>query len=259
MKRVKNQSADPLVEEFKKALNKKPKKEPKRRKKLLALFIKNKCDEYDEPKREKRQRGDSVRFGIKKYLATLWLLSNLTTKEIARKVGISVALLRKWKTEEVFKEMVWKHEGDYVAYHRNVRCKMYERIKDNIMNPDLVDALISDRYLSGYDDYDLYKADLIFDIVKNIMKEREGMTGCTKSDIFSFIYAFDLVMEVYLVEQTIEYIKTSKELLRSLILTVSFHQRKILSKPKFSGEDRKKALILALLISKYSYLLLSDE
>jgi hypothetical protein len=50
----------------------------------------------------------------KKHLVALWCLSSLELKEIARNVGVSYGLLRKWRTEGLFKETIKKLVDEFV-------------------------------------------------------------------------------------------------------------------------------------------------
>jgi len=236
------------------------KKKVKIEKEFLSNFIKNRIAKYDEPTRKGTAKGCIVGLSKKKYSATLWLLTNLTIDEIAKKVGVSQGLLRKWKTEDQFKEKTWQHQDDYLLYHKNKRDELYAILQDYFSNPVRIDELTSDRELTEYDDYSLYNPSLILDIVENIMRKIENNFKCTYFDIFSFIYCFDLVLELVLNGPaiTLEHRRKSNQLLQLLIDQISYCQRAILSVTKYSDEQRKKALILAIMIQNYGCLLVAD-
>ena len=233
------------------------KKKVKIEKGFLSNFIKNRIAEYDEPTRKGTRKGSIVGLSKKKYSATLWLLSNFTVDEIAKKVGVSQGLLRKWKTENQFKEKIWEDEEAYLQYHKAKRKEVYTIMQDHFNNPERIDRLTSDRELDDYDDFSLYNPSLILDIVESIMRGLENNCKYANTETFSFIYCFDLILELVFNEPviTLEQRRKSRELLRLLIDQISYHQRAILSVPKYSDEQRKKALILAIMIQNYGCLL----
>jgi hypothetical protein len=87
----------------------------------LAKFIDSKLKEYVEPTRMGTPKGDAVGFSLTKYQATLFtlresLLDNEDLKAQARKLGISYGLLRKWRSEQSFKDLVAQHEKEFVNH-----------------------------------------------------------------------------------------------------------------------------------------------
>lgn len=87
----------------------------------LAKFIDSKLKEYVEPTRMGTPKGETVGFSLTKYQATLFslresLLDNEDLKAQARKLGISYGLLRKWRSEQSFKELVAQHEKEFVNH-----------------------------------------------------------------------------------------------------------------------------------------------
>lgn len=75
----------------------------------IGKFIQNRLDTYKEPQREGTKKGDRIGFSKKKYLATLMMLLNTTQDCIAKTIGVSHGLLRKWNTEAEFKKIVEAH------------------------------------------------------------------------------------------------------------------------------------------------------
>jgi len=87
----------------------------------LAKFINSKLKEYVEPTRTGTPKGEAVGFSLTKYQATLFtlresLLDKEDLKEQARKLGISYGLLRKWRSEQSFKDLVSQHAKEFVTY-----------------------------------------------------------------------------------------------------------------------------------------------
>jgi hypothetical protein len=90
----------------------------------LAGFMDNKLKEYVEPTRMGTPKGEPVGFSLTKYQATLFalresLLDNEDLKAQARKLGISYGLLRKWRSEQSFKDLVSQHEKEFITYLLN--------------------------------------------------------------------------------------------------------------------------------------------
>ncbi|MCX5814876.1 MAG: hypothetical protein NTX75_01355 [Proteobacteria bacterium] len=75
----------------------------------IGKFVQNRLDTYEEPQREGTKKGDRIGFSKKKYLATLMMLFNTTQDCIAKTIGVSYGLLRKWNTEAEFKKIVEAH------------------------------------------------------------------------------------------------------------------------------------------------------
>jgi hypothetical protein len=93
---------------------------------MLTDFINSAISKYVEPSRKGTPRGEIIGFTKKKYAAALLLLTDLQTEYIAKRISVSQALLRKWKTEEVFKKQVLKNEQEFVEYHQRKFNELYE-------------------------------------------------------------------------------------------------------------------------------------
>lgn len=75
---------------------------------LLQDFIDKKMAGYNPPA-SKRAGG----FSEQKYRATLLFLTNKLQEDIAKEVGVSFGLLRKWRTEKLFLDTIEKHGADF--------------------------------------------------------------------------------------------------------------------------------------------------
>jgi hypothetical protein len=90
--------------------------------KLLAKFIADKLNTYVEPTKEGTPKGEPVGFSSTKYKATLYRLRErvLDTSEDltaqAKELKVSYGLLRKWRSEQDFKDLVSQHEKEFVNY-----------------------------------------------------------------------------------------------------------------------------------------------
>src|SRR5215475_14209791 len=89
--------------------------------KLLPKFMDSKLAEYVEPTKKGTPKGEAVGFSRTKYKATLYafresVLDNTEDiKAQAKELGISYGLLRKWRSEEKFKNLVSQHEKEFIT------------------------------------------------------------------------------------------------------------------------------------------------
>lgn len=83
---------------------------------VLHDFIDSKVNEYVEPCRQGTPKGDPIGFSRKKYIATLGMLTNQKLIDMAKSIGVSYGLLRKWTTEQEFKDMVAKHYDEFTTW-----------------------------------------------------------------------------------------------------------------------------------------------
>lgn len=81
---------------------------------LLTQFIVEKSFNYKEPQRKGTPKGDPIGFSKKKYFVSLIMLTNHKQKDIAKMAQVSFGLLRKWRTEKQFKEMILNHCADFI-------------------------------------------------------------------------------------------------------------------------------------------------
>ena len=79
--------------------------------KSLAKFIELKLREYVEPTRIGTPKGELVGFSRAKYKAMLYALRETEDLEAqAKELGVSYGLLRKWRSEDQFKQLKSEHE-----------------------------------------------------------------------------------------------------------------------------------------------------
>jgi hypothetical protein len=77
---------------------------------LLRFFLQQRLHEYG------RQDREYNKYSWKKYTACLLMITNLSLKDIARYTGVSYGLLRKWRTETLFKQMMNKNKEEYLNF-----------------------------------------------------------------------------------------------------------------------------------------------
>lgn len=72
---------------------------------LFSEFASDRVREYREPQKVGTPKGYEIGFSRSKYEATIWSLLNAPLRDIAKKLGISYGVLRKWRTEKKFLEV----------------------------------------------------------------------------------------------------------------------------------------------------------
>jgi len=96
---------------------------------FLADFITNKTATYVEPKRKGTARGERIGFSLPKYKASLLCaLTSATQEGIARALGVSYGLIRKWHTEQDFKEDMHRHMGEFRTY---ILERLHQKTKEH--------------------------------------------------------------------------------------------------------------------------------
>jgi hypothetical protein len=89
---------------------------------LFAAFMAKKVKTYVEPLKKGTPRGDPIGFSLVKYRATLYALRervlpgkrDFVTQ--AKELGISYGVIRKWWSEQKFRDMVDQHEKEFLRY-----------------------------------------------------------------------------------------------------------------------------------------------
>lgn len=151
---------------------------------LLFKFIKSKLNKYIEPQRKDTPKGHAIGFSRKKYKAILYLLTSYKIKNIAKEVGVSEALLRKWKTEGKFIKKIEEHKKEFIKYHleglkklkgfADEAYKIEEEILDKtklehaVKMHDIIEKrgkLNTDNFI--LDDYRFYNASLLANIIED--------------------------------------------------------------------------------------------
>ncbi len=80
---------------------------------LVTKFYMKKLRDYVEPQRKGTPKGLPIGFSIVKYQATFHMLRNIKLKEMAKDLGVSYGVLRKWNTEKDFKAIVKKNHEEF--------------------------------------------------------------------------------------------------------------------------------------------------
>jgi len=86
---------------------------------LLDIFLTEKLQTYIEPTRKGTPKGDPVGFSATKYTATLACMKKMPLKKIAAQLNVSYGLLRKWRTEDKFNELIIQHCTEFAKKVKN--------------------------------------------------------------------------------------------------------------------------------------------
>jgi hypothetical protein len=76
---------------------------------ILKEFIESRIQKYTPPAREGTPKGEPIGFSREKYAASLWALTSLNQKEVAKLAGCKYETLRVWRSTEDFKAKVLAH------------------------------------------------------------------------------------------------------------------------------------------------------
>jgi hypothetical protein len=103
----------------------------KQSQKLLPKFIDEKLSHYAEPTKKGTPKGEAVGFSKAKYRASLLAFREKVLPETddlsteAKRLRVPYGVLRKWRSEPQFKELVAQHEKEFI---RQLQIKKTELI-----------------------------------------------------------------------------------------------------------------------------------
>jgi hypothetical protein len=81
---------------------------------ILGGFIEKKLREYVEPERAGTPKGEPVGLSHKKFYAVLLNLTCVDLRKVAKRVGVSYGVLRKWRTEQVFEDRTTQLRDEFI-------------------------------------------------------------------------------------------------------------------------------------------------
>jgi hypothetical protein len=80
---------------------------------LLVEFIEKKIKAYNPRPRAGTPKGDSIDYPVDKYAASLWALTKIGQKEIAKKAGCNYRSLLTWRGQADFKQQVERNGKEF--------------------------------------------------------------------------------------------------------------------------------------------------
>jgi len=217
---------------------------------LLGQYIHDRAQEYIEPIREGTPRGEPVGFSSVKYAAVLYALMNTKQKEVAERLEVSHGLLRKWHTEQAFKNAIDEHclrFSDLFISNLRDRVKRNQALSDAYLAQPLKKIASQNQPSLGYfevSDAGFYSRKLRGYISMVLFIETE--LAIKEENI-------DMEMEIYGMSGALRYfygkgkpettIKGEENLRRQLAKSIIESGIEILLKPDFSEKDKKQLLI----------------
>lgn len=93
---------------------------------LFQAFVEKQLAEYKEPQRKGVAKGEPIGMSKKKYEISLAMLTVLPHKVISDSTGVSASLIRKWRTEDVFRKQIEQNERHFAAYVINAILRLNE-------------------------------------------------------------------------------------------------------------------------------------
>tara|TARA_B100001964_G_C14223378_1_gene596444 strand:- start:1142 stop:2065 length:924 start_codon:yes stop_codon:yes gene_type:complete len=101
-------------------MNKKAKNSVNRKKdddrSVLEVFIDAHIKSYNPPERKGKKRGEAIGIPLHKYKASLLYLTVDGQKGIAKGAKVSYGLLRKWMTEQKFRNLIKEHKEEFRGF-----------------------------------------------------------------------------------------------------------------------------------------------
>lgn len=222
---------------------------------LLGNFVDEKVLRYVEPSREGTPRGETIGFSAVKYGASLYGLTNYKQKQIAENLKISHGLLRKWHTEEPFKEAVDKHCREFSeVFIKN----MWEKYRTHDAKMDSYKALplseISSTDLPHMDWNDISDARLYSDrasLYIAIALEAEPKKQIAKEDYLLMVYnEIDVLRYFQGDKKSKELVAQEAKLKRMLLKSLLDSCIEIAQKPNLSKKDKVELLTTLKVISQ---------
>ena len=101
---------------------------------FLTKAISHSFNSYDEPRRDGTPRGERIGFSKHKWLASGFMLTTKKHREIAKIVGTSHAVIRKWNCEKLFLDVVAMRVRSFAKF---VIESIRENPRDYIGDEDL--------------------------------------------------------------------------------------------------------------------------
>jgi hypothetical protein len=160
---------------------------------ILGGYIHDKLSLYEEPARTRAQKGQQVGFSRAKYHASLLALTCLDLQRMAQEARCTYGVLRVWRTEEGFKELVARHQAEFLGHFKLAVSVTFAanqaRVRSKIEGDSEAIKRVAQRHL--FDDAALYSRELfmliISDWVDNAPSEQEDPIPVWTSKVGPFL------------------------------------------------------------------------
>lgn len=216
---------------------------------LLEGFIERKASQYVELSRSGTPKGRTIGFSKKKYLATLYMLTDDKQITIAMELGISYGLLRKWKTEGTFNAMFTRHCREFAEIFIKYILERHDQ-QAKALSEASNSSQASVQSNNPFGDSSDYSPHLLAEILKSVVDFAERYE---KEDdfpkAFAVLSAFLKLVAPAIREKALKEIDRNAGidltiLARGLKLGVIERVKEILLKPEITADRRREACYL---------------
>jgi len=228
---------------------------------LLSRYVMRKLQNYDS---EVSKEKGVPRFSWEKYSASVLSITSMAPKKMAEALKVSYGVLRNWRTEPRFKELVKKHSHEFVDIvidHAKEKqegrgekyAKALEKPLEEIPNTTSWPTLEYDEFKDG----DLYAPELILEISKvwknminKINEKAKNLFSCADlldeymllieldNILWAMLVTSGMLSDEYIREQREEF-KNKKKMFEKIHLDFMIQ----LLQDKNFGEEHKKQLV----------------
>lgn len=209
---------------------------------LLMKFISEKITKYNEPSRAGTPRGEKIGFPLKKYTAAILSLFSYNLKELSELSKVSYGLLRKWRTEPDFLDLIHRSCQEFAEVFTLWFVGKVETVLKQFPDTFKVDFGYSDIVDCG-----LYSDLLMFEICKRLEEKSTGdiVLSISISHLLTFFQIAKARDKNKPFRVSPEIIEQDKRLLKSIQKVMLDDAIRILEKPKISEKDQELLLIMA--------------
>ncbi|CAG0940777.1 hypothetical protein BROC_01162 [Candidatus Brocadiaceae bacterium] len=232
---------------------------------LLQEFVREKLGGYIEPQRAGTPRGEKIGYTKVKYHAALLALTNAKQKDIAADLKVNYCVVRKWLWEQDFKQLVGKlhtefadsfmSRVDWLAFGRECAEHTWEseyvfKLKATTITYDefrdvgnysrglrrMIRERLDASLRNAIGKRDFYSVWALLDIAYVVTYHFLVADGCPPDEAQRYVRA--------------EFVDSFADLKDKASAVLAEEVRAVLTKPDFSGSDRRHALYLVGVLGK---------
>jgi hypothetical protein len=221
---------------------------------LLRKFIDDKTRSYKEPQRTGTPRGEPIGFPRTKYLASLYLLTSLSLKEISEGLKISYGVLRKWRTEKGFKDLIAKNTAEFALSwmeHLRYRARENRALWESFLKRPHHEIAENEPHLLGYEEYvdaGSYSPAVNY-LIGNLLLDKISSTE--DEDLRLEILNVISAMDIYSGRTESDELRKKREEVKNILLRELLSRiEKTLLKPRITKRERAEALSAVAVMKK---------